>query len=125
MSRRYETEPPGRSRGYSDGPYYDDDQFQLKEQLVDALATVERRRQRLECAADDLREMLENTYLKQVYDKFLQSGGITTDELRRFVNGKKPRIRLTRRKRHMRLVSTTDRPIFTSSNKRQGGNDAS
>jgi len=94
-----------RRRRRAQAQHHDDGE--KEEELKHLLQRLDHYRQQLESERRQLNQLL-NRYpeLRQQYESFLRSGGISSEDFERFLDGDM-RPRLTPRKGHLRLVSNT------------------
>jgi hypothetical protein len=97
---------PRRRHWDDDANNFDEDgkAFITEDEVVELLQSMERYRQRIADAAFVFSDWLEGSpQLQEVWNKFIQAGGITADDFRKFLDGRF-RYRLIRQRRHLRLV---------------------
>jgi hypothetical protein len=99
LRRRYEEEEDEEEDVLEQDP---------QEELVELLENIERHRERLGYNIGGLRALLRrNPLLEKQWNSFLRSGGVTANDLECFLNGQF-RPRLTRTRKHLRLVSNRE-----------------
>jgi phosphoenolpyruvate carboxylase len=90
---------------------YDEEEEATEEELEHILARLDHYRSQLESGMRELNQLLSRyPDLRQQYESFLRSGGISSRDFGRFLEGDM-RPRLTPRKGHLRLVSSRPRLV--------------
>jgi hypothetical protein len=80
---------------------YDD----LEDELISILTAIDDARQRLDCKSQQLLHLLDrNPDLRKRWLGFVRSGGVTAADFTKYIGGKL-RPRITRQRKHLRLIS--------------------
>jgi hypothetical protein len=98
------------------------DEEDFADELVSLLKSIDYTRQRLDCHQSKLSHLLERyPEFAGLWQKFQKAGGLSAEDFRLFLKGEL-RPRITRQRKHLRLVSSR-KPLAVKL-KRPGNNDA-
>jgi len=117
--RRFEEDDEDRAFEEEESP---------QDELVEILDSIERQRERLNCYHIRLTHLLRrNPELQDQYQRFSQASGLTAKDFELFLKGEL-RPRITRTKKHLRLVSNrkplTNRLRLRDRNRNSNDDDA-
>jgi hypothetical protein len=86
-----------------------EDGFISQAEVIELLHTIECHREAIACATDKFEYWLQSSgQLRDTWQRFLISGGVSAEDFRAFLNSKF-RCRRVRQRRHLRLVSGRSR----------------
>jgi hypothetical protein len=107
-----------------DEEWLDDEEEPASDTLLEQLENIERCQRRTQMYLNALRSGIEtNAERREIWDKFLLAGGVTAADLRQYLAGKL-RPCVVPQKRHLRLVSSRNKPKPRARRLSRPGNDA-
>jgi hypothetical protein len=87
--------------------------FRTQEKIIQAFERLERASTQLHRSARELARLIEtdpNREWPATWDRFIAAGGLTCDELCRWIVNQQQQIRPTVRRQHLRLVAGAGKP---------------
>jgi hypothetical protein len=103
----------------------EDDVVHTKHSMLLAVQKMEHLRSSLRHAAVEFEEMLEDSPdLAELWNSFVKMGGVGSHDLERHLAGKIIRVRSTRTKKHLRLISSRPTKPVTVRRRRDDDDDA-
>jgi hypothetical protein len=108
------------------GGRFDEEEIETaKDELFDAYRRIEQHRAKLSAAATEMDGLIEEfPFLAELWKSFEEIGGISSADLERHLAGKVLRYGPTKRKRHLRIVSSREEKPFVIRRRPRDEDDA-